>query len=117
MCIKDNKELHKKLDAFDPSKIVEVVTQAVAGGYHKSSQRPCTYQKQQASQGSNPFSKPYLGPPREPQVTPGADWQLESSTQLQVLQGYRSRRVQLRQSKKKRGSQGCRCFTTVKHRQ
>ena len=25
MCIKDNKELHKKLDAFDPSKIVEVV--------------------------------------------------------------------------------------------
>ena len=38
MCIKDNKELHKKLDAFDPSKIVEVVTQAVAGGYHKPSQ-------------------------------------------------------------------------------
>ena len=30
MCLKDNKELHKKLDAFDPSKIVEVVTQAVA---------------------------------------------------------------------------------------
>ena len=76
MCIKDNKELHKKLDAFDPSKIVEVITQAVAGGYHKSSQRPYTYQKQQASQGSNPFSKPYLGPPREPQVTPGADGSL-----------------------------------------
>ena len=76
MCIKDNKELHKKLDAFDPSKIVEVVTQAVAGGYHKSSQKPYTYQKQQASQGSNPFSKPYLGPPREPQVTPGADGSL-----------------------------------------
>ena len=36
MCIKDNKELHKKLDAFDPSKIVEVVAQAVAGGYQKS---------------------------------------------------------------------------------
>ena len=35
MCIKDNKELHKKLDAFDPSKIVEVVAQAVAGGYPK----------------------------------------------------------------------------------
>ena len=31
MCIKDNKELHKKLDAFDPSKIVEVVAQA--GGW------------------------------------------------------------------------------------
>ena len=69
MCIKDNKELHKKLDAFDPSKIVEVVTQAVAGGYQKPFQKPNTYQKsfvpsqqkQQANQGSNPFSKPYLG--------------------------------------------------------
>ena len=30
MCIKDNQELHKKLDVFDPSKIAEVVTQAVA---------------------------------------------------------------------------------------
>ena len=87
MCIKDNKELHKKLDAFDPSKIVEVITQAVAGGYQKSFQKPNTYQKstnpfipsqkkQQASQGSNPFSKPYLGPHREPQVTPGADGSL-----------------------------------------
>ena len=81
MCIKDNKELHKKLDAFDPSKIVEVVTQAVAGGYQKSSKRQNTknqptYQKQQANQGSNPFSKPYLGPHREPQVTPGADGSL-----------------------------------------
>ena len=76
MCIKDNKELHKKLDAFDPSKIVEVVTQAVAGGYQKSSQKPYTYQKQQANQGSNPFSKPYLGPHREPQVTPGVDGSL-----------------------------------------
>ena len=87
MCIKDNKELHKKLDAFDPSKIVEVVTQVVAGGYQKSFQKPNTYQKstnpfipsqqkQQANQGSNPFSKPYLGPHREPQVTPGADGSL-----------------------------------------
>ena len=84
MCIKDNKELHKKLDAFDPSKIVEVVPQAVAGGYQKPFQKPNTYQKpfvpsqqkQQANQGSNPFSKPYLGPPREPQVTPGADGSL-----------------------------------------
>ena len=87
MCIKDNKELHKKLDAFDPSKIVEVVTQAVAGGYQKSFQKPNTYQKstnpfipsqqkQQANQGSNPFSKPYLGLYREPQVTPGTDGSL-----------------------------------------
>ena len=76
MCIKDNKELHKKLDAFDRSKIVEVITQAVAGGYPKSSHKPHAYQKQQASQGSNPFSKPYLGPPREPKVTPGTDGSL-----------------------------------------
>ena len=38
MCIKDNQELHKKLDAFDPSKIAEVVTQVVVGGYQKSFQ-------------------------------------------------------------------------------
>ena len=87
MCIKDNQELHKKLDAFDPSKIAEVVTQAVAGGYQKSFQKPSTYQKStnpfvpsqqkpQASQNTNPFGKPYLGPPREPQVTPGADGSL-----------------------------------------
>ena len=87
MCIKDNQELHKKLDAFDPSKIAEVVTQAVAGGYQKSFQKPSTYQKStnpfipsqqkpQASQNTNPFGKPYPGPPREPQVTPGADGSL-----------------------------------------
>ena len=87
MCIKDNQELHKKLDVFDPSKIAEVVTQAVAGGYQKSFQKPNTYQKPtnpfipsqqkpQASQNTNPFGKPYLGPPREPQVTPGADGSL-----------------------------------------
>ena len=87
MCIKDNQELHKKLDAFDPNKIVEVITQAVASGYQKSFQKPNTYQKstnpfipsqqkQQASQSSNPFGKPYLGPHREPQVTPGADGSL-----------------------------------------
>ena len=84
MYIKDNQQLHKKLDAFDPSKIVEVVTQAVAGGYQKSFQKPTTYQKStnpfvpsqqksQASQNTNPFGKPYLGPPREPQITPGVD--------------------------------------------
>ena len=87
MCIKDNQELHKKLDAFDPSKIAEVVMQAVAGGYQKSFQKPNTcqkptnpfipsQQKPQASQNTNPFGKPYLGPPREPQVTPGADGSL-----------------------------------------
>ena len=87
MCIKDNQELHKRLDAFDPSKIVEVVMQAVAGGYQKSFQKPNTYQKStnpfvpsqqklQESQNTNPFGKPYLGPPREPQVTPGADGSL-----------------------------------------
>ena len=87
MCIKDNQELHKKLDAFDPSKIVEVITQAVAGGYQKSFQKPNTYQnstnpfvpsqqKPHVSQNTNPFGKPYLGPPREPQVTPGADGSL-----------------------------------------
>ena len=87
MCIKDNQELHKKLDAFDPNKIMEIVTQAVAGGYQKSFQKPNTYQKStnpfvpsqqkpQASQNANLFGKPYLGPPREPQVTPGADGSL-----------------------------------------
>ena len=87
MCIKNNQELHKKLDAFDPNKIMEVVTQAVAGGYQKSFQKPNTYQKStnpfvpsqqkpQASQNANPFGKPYLGLPREPQVTPGADGSL-----------------------------------------
>ena len=90
MCIKDNQELHKKLDAFDPSKIAKVVTQVVVGGYQKSFQNPSTYQKStnpfipsqqkpQASQNTNPFRKPYLGPPREPQVTPGADGSLNPS--------------------------------------
>ena len=75
MCIKDNKELHKKMDAFDPSKIVEVVTQAVAGGYHKSSKNH-THTKSSRQVKAQTFSKPYLGPPREPQVTPGADGSL-----------------------------------------
>ena len=88
MCIKDNKELHKKLDAFDPSKIIEVVTPGggwwlskvfpKAQTHTKKSTNPFipSQQKQQANQGSNPFSKPYLGPHREPQVTPGADGSL-----------------------------------------
>ena len=69
------------------NKIMEVIMQAVAGGYQKSFQKPNTYQKstnpfvpsQQkppASQNTNPFGKPYLGPPREPQVTPSADGSL-----------------------------------------
>ena len=83
MCIKDNQEL----EAFDPSKIIEVIMQAVTGGYQKSFQKPNTYQKStnpfipslqkpQASQSTNPFGKPYLGMPREPQVTLGADGSL-----------------------------------------
>ena len=87
MCIKDNQELHKKLDAFDPSKIAKVITQAVAGSYKKSFQKPSTYQKltnpfipsqqkPQASQNTNLFGKLYLGSPREPQVAPGADGSL-----------------------------------------
>ena len=66
---------------------MEVVTQAVAGGYQKSFQKPNTYQKStnpfvpsqqkpQASQNTNPFGKPYLRPPKEPQVTPSADGSL-----------------------------------------
>ena len=72
MCIKDNQELHKRLDAFDPSKIIEVVMQAVAGGYQKSFQKPNTYQKStnpfissqqkpQASQNANLFGNHILG--------------------------------------------------------
>ena len=87
MCIKNNQELHRKLDVFDPTKIIEVVMQAVAGGYQKSFQKPNTYQKStnsfvpskqkpQASQNANPFGKLYLRLPREPQVTPGADGSL-----------------------------------------
>ena len=115
MCIKDNKELHKKLDAFDPSKIVEVVAQAVAGGYPKSSHKPYAYQKQQASQGSNPFSKPYLGPPREPQVTPGADGSLNPALSCRYCKDTGHDVSNCAKVKRKRGSQGCRCFTTVKH--
>ena len=61
--------------------------QVVAGGYQKSFHKPTTYQKStnpfvpsqqksQASQSTNPFDKPYLGMPRKPQVTPGADGSL-----------------------------------------
>ena len=96
MCIKDNQELHKKLEVFDPSKIVEVVTQAVAGSYQKSFQRSNTYQKStnpfipsqqkpQESQSTNPFGKPYLGMPREPQVTLGADGSLNQHSVVNTV--------------------------------
>ena len=70
--LRTTRNFTKKLDAFDPSKIVEVVTQTVAGGYQKSFQKPNTYQnsnnpfipsqqRAQASQSTNPLGKPYLG--------------------------------------------------------
>ena len=85
MCIKDNQELHRKLDALDPTKMVEAVTQAVASGYQKGYQKTnpfvkpnnpfqATYQSQPGT--SSQFGKPYLGQPREPQLTPGADGNL-----------------------------------------
>ena len=40
MCLQDNRELHKKINAFDPAKIAEVVAQAVTSntnqGYNKT---------------------------------------------------------------------------------
>ena len=85
MCIKDNQELHKKLDALDPTKMVEAVTQAVASGYQKGFQRSNPFVKPtnpfQATSQSQPstsgqYGRPYLGQPREPQLTPGADGNL-----------------------------------------
>ena len=124
MCIKDNQELHKKLDAFDPNKIMEIVTKVVAGGYQKSFQKPNTYQKStnpfvpsqqkpQASQNINPFGKPYLGPPREPQVTPGADGSLNPALSCKYCKDT-GHNVSNCQSKKERGSQSCRCLSTAK---
>ena len=87
MCIKDNQELHRKLDALDPTKMVEAVTHAVASGYqkgfHKSnpfvkSSNPfqTTNTNQPQSGSSSQFGRPYLGQQREPQLTPGADGNL-----------------------------------------
>ena len=85
MCIKDNQELHRKLDALDPTKMVEAVTQAVASGYQKGYQRTNPFVKSsnpfQATSQSQPnttsqYGRPYLGQPREPQLTPGADGNL-----------------------------------------
>ena len=79
MCLQDSCKLHKKIDAFDPSKITEVVAQAVTSnanqGYNKPNYNKPLPQKQAHS--GNPFGKPYLGPPRPSQVTPGADGNLD----------------------------------------
>ena len=85
MCIKDNQELHRKLDALDPAKMVEAVTNAVASSYQKGYQRSNPFTKStnpfQASSQAQPstssqYGRPYLGQPREPQLTPGADGNL-----------------------------------------
>ena len=87
MCLKDNQELHRKLDNFDPNKMVKAVTNAVASGYQRGYQKPNPFVKSnnpfhttnpnssQTGQSSQ-FGRPYLGPPREPQITPGADGSL-----------------------------------------
>ena len=128
MCIKDNQELHKKLDAFDPSKIAEVVTQVVAGGYRKSFQKPNTYQKPtnpfipsqqkpQASQNTNPFGKPYLGPPREPQVTPGADGSLNPALSCKYCKDTGHDVSNCAKVKRKEALNSCHCLSTAKHHQ
>ena len=85
MCIKDNQELHRKLDALDPTKMVEAVTNTVASSYQKGYQRTNPFAKSnipfQATSQSQPntssqYGRPYLGQPREPQLTPGADGNL-----------------------------------------
>ena len=71
--------MHQKLDAFNSNKIAEVVAQAVqTGGYHKPYQKPSSSfsNTQPKLSNTNPFGKPYLGPPRDPQVTPGVDGSL-----------------------------------------
>ena len=54
MCIKDNQEFHKKLDAFDPNKIIEVVSQVVASGYQKSFQKTNLFSKPTNTCNKNP---------------------------------------------------------------
>ena len=87
MCIKDNQELHRRLDAFHPSKVVEAVTQAVASGYQKGYQKSNPFVKstnpfqatntnQSQAGSSSQFGRPYLGQQREPQLTPSADGNL-----------------------------------------
>ena len=87
MCIKDNQELHRKLDALDPTKMVEAVTHAVASGYQKGFQKSNPFVKpsnpfqatntnQSQAGSSSQFGRPYLGVQREPQLTPGTDGNL-----------------------------------------
>ena len=79
MCLQDNCKLHKKIDTFDPAKIAEVVAQAVTSNTNQGYSKP-NYNKpppQKQAHSSNPFSKPYLGPPRPSQVMPGADGNLD----------------------------------------
>ena len=57
MCIKDNQELHRKLDALDPTKMVEAVTHAVASSYHKGFQKSNQFVK-----SSNPFQATNTNP-------------------------------------------------------
>ena len=85
MCIKDNQELHRKLDALDPTKMVEAVTHAVASSYQKGYQKTNPFTKssnpfqatnQSQSGTSSQYGRPYLGQLREPQLTPGADGNL-----------------------------------------
>ena len=56
-------ELHKKIEAFGPAKIAEIVVQAVTSGSNSSY---CSYNiapNQKPAQTGSPFvSKPYLGP-------------------------------------------------------
>ena len=63
MCIKDNQELHRKLDALNPTKMVEAVTNAVASSYQKG------YHK------TNPFTKPSNPFQATNQVQPGTSSQ------------------------------------------
>ena len=85
MCIKDNQELHRKLDALDPTKMVEAVTQAVASSYQKGYQKTNPFVKsnnpfratnQSQPSTSSQYGRPYLGQLREPQLTPGEDGNL-----------------------------------------
>ena len=94
MCIKDNQELHRKLDALDPAKMVEAVTNAVASSYQKGYQRSNPFTKStnpfQASSQSQPstssqYGRPYLGQPREPQLTPGADGNLNRPCRVNTV--------------------------------
>ena len=100
MCIKDNQELHKKLDAFDPNKIMEGrnagsgwwLSKVFPKAKHipKVNQPICsiTTKSHRQVQNTNPFGKPYLGPSREPQVTPGADGSLNPALSCNTVKTW-----------------------------